>query len=394
MPGVRVTGVRTLAGLVARARGEELPDVELAERPRRSSRRRRRTTRSTAPTSPTCWARPTARYLLEVAAAGGHHLLMTGPPGAGKTMLAERLPGLLPPLDRGVRARGDGGALGRRDRCATAPARWSTRPPFQAPHHTASVAAIVGGGSTQVRPGAASLAHRGVLFMDEAPEFAPAVLDALREPLESGEITVARLAARVRFPARFQLVLAANPCPCGLAVDRAGTDVGLQLHADGPAALPGPAVRPAARPGRPADRDAGRDPGRPARRRGRGGEHRGRRRAGGGGAGADGGPAGRHAVAGQRRGARPRPAAALAAALGGRRRGRAAARPRCADGPRRRPGGAGRLDAGRPGRARPAGRRRRPAGPGLPRRRPGGRRDRRAGAHGRGAATTGRPGPR
>jgi magnesium chelatase family protein len=95
-----------------------------------------------------------------------------------------------------------------------------TRPPFQAPHHNASVPAIVGGGSSQVRPGAASLAHRGVLFLDEAPEFAPAVLDALRQPLESGEITVSRLVAQVRFPARFQLVLAANPCPCGQAVGK------------------------------------------------------------------------------------------------------------------------------------------------------------------------------
>jgi magnesium chelatase family protein len=145
---------------------------------------------------------------------------MLGPPGAGKTMLAERLPGLLPPLDpesalevtavhsvAGALRPGQGPPLLR---C----------PPFQAPHHTASVPAIVGGGSSYVRPGAASLAHRGILFLDEAPEFPPGVLDALREPLESGEITVARLAAQVRFPARFQLLLAANPCPCGLALER------------------------------------------------------------------------------------------------------------------------------------------------------------------------------
>jgi magnesium chelatase family protein len=162
----------------------------------------------------------TARYLLEVAAAGGHHLLMLGPPGAGKTMLAERLPGLLPALDdqaalEVTTVHSVAGTLGRAGGTPLL-----TRPPFQSPHHTASVPAIVGGGSHVLRPGAASLAHRGVLFLDEAPEFSPGVLDALREPLESGEITVARLAAQVRFPAGFQLVLAANPCPCGLATER------------------------------------------------------------------------------------------------------------------------------------------------------------------------------
>jgi magnesium chelatase family protein len=161
------------------------------------------------------------RRAVEVAAAGGHHLFLTGPPGAGKTMLAERLPGLLPPLDSAAAL--EVTAVHSVAGILPPGTPLVTRPPFQAPHHNASVPAIVGGGSSQVRPGAASLAHRGVLFLDEAPEFAPAVLDALRQPLESGEITVSRLVAQVRFPARFQLVLAANPCPCGLAVGK-GTD--------------------------------------------------------------------------------------------------------------------------------------------------------------------------
>lgn len=158
---------------------------------------------------------PEARFAVEVAAAGAHHLLMTGPPGAGKTMLAERLPGLLPDL-------GDGHAmevtaihsLVSGGRPCTQLLR---RPPFESPHHTASSAAIIGGGSGIARPGAASRAHRGVLFLDEAPEYDRRVLDALRQPLESGKLELHRAAGTATYPARFQLVLAANPCPCGLA---------------------------------------------------------------------------------------------------------------------------------------------------------------------------------
>ncbi len=153
-----------------------------------------------------------ARRALEIAAAGGHHLLMHGPPGAGKTMLAERLPGLLPPLlpDAALEVTAIHSLVGLLE-----PGRpLIDRPPFHAPHHTASKAALVGGGSHVATPGLVSLADHGVLFLDEAPEFSGDVLEALREPLESGRVTIARAGFRTTFPARFSLVLAANPCPC------------------------------------------------------------------------------------------------------------------------------------------------------------------------------------
>jgi magnesium chelatase family protein len=158
---------------------------------------------------------PDARRALEVAAAGAHHLLLTGPPGAGKTMLAERLPGLLP--DLGDTEAMEVTAIHSLCSLTSASVRLLRRPPYENPHHTATSAAIIGGGSGLPRPGAASRAHRGVLFLDEAPEYERRVLDALRQPLESGELVIHRSAGTAAYPARFQLVLAANPCPCGKA---------------------------------------------------------------------------------------------------------------------------------------------------------------------------------
>ena len=152
-----------------------------------------------------------AKRALEVAAAGGHSLLMVGPPGTGKSMLAQRLPGLLPPMTDEEAL--DAAALQSLDGIEFRPERWRQRP-FRAPHHTASGAALVGGGGNP-RPGEISLAHRGVLFLDELPEFDRRVLEVLREPLESGRVSISRAARHAEFPARFQLVAAMNPCPCG-----------------------------------------------------------------------------------------------------------------------------------------------------------------------------------
>jgi magnesium chelatase family protein len=158
---------------------------------------------------------PMARRAAEICAAGGHHLMLLGPPGVGKTMLAERLPTILPRLELPAALE----VSSIHSVAGTLPAGRPllTEPPFCAPHHTATKAAIVGGGSGIIRPGAASLAHFGCLFLDEAPEFARDVLDALRQPLESGQVTIARSGLTAVFPARFMLILAANPCPCARA---------------------------------------------------------------------------------------------------------------------------------------------------------------------------------
>ncbi|HEX2904453.1 MAG TPA: YifB family Mg chelatase-like AAA ATPase [Jatrophihabitans sp.] len=154
-----------------------------------------------------------ARRALEVAAAGAHHLLLVGSPGAGKTMLAERMPSILPMLDESAAL--EVTAIHSVAGVLAPAAGLLRRPPLQLPHHTASMAALVGGGPGLARPGAVSLAHRGVLVLDEAAEFKPTVLDSLRQPLESGRIVLHRAQGAVEFPARFQLVLATNPCPCG-----------------------------------------------------------------------------------------------------------------------------------------------------------------------------------
>ncbi|MCX8561364.1 YifB family Mg chelatase-like AAA ATPase [Mycolicibacterium mucogenicum] len=153
-----------------------------------------------------------ARWAVEIAAAGAHHLMLTGPPGIGKTMLAQRLPGLLPDLtdDEALEVTAIHSVVGM----LTGDTPLITRPPFVAPHHTSSVSALVGGGSGMARPGAISRSHRGVLFLDECAEIGTSVLEALRTPLEEGQIRLARRDGVACYPARFQLVLAANPCPC------------------------------------------------------------------------------------------------------------------------------------------------------------------------------------
>ncbi len=209
VPGIEVVAVASLAhALSAHGVNVAVPDVDVIEPPRDYE------LKPSSRDLSDIVGQPDVVDTLVTAAAGGHHMFLLGPPGAGKTMLAERLVDLLPDLD--TRDALEVTSIASLARIAQT-RKLVTRPPFVAPHHTATAVAIVGGGSGVIRPGAVSRASRGVLFLDEAPEFATTVLDALRQPLESGDIVIHRANYSARFPARVQLVLAANPCPCGNA---------------------------------------------------------------------------------------------------------------------------------------------------------------------------------
>lgn len=214
IPGARVKGADTLAQ-VAKFFGAEVDAPTLAANP---PQRELEVPEVRGLDLRDVVGQPEAVKALEVAAAGGHHLFMLGPPGAGKTMLARRLPSILPDLTdpEAVEVTSVHSIAGTFNPSAGL----ITRPPFEDPHHTATPGAIVGGGSRALRPGAVSRAHRGVLFLDEAPEFSARVLDTLRQPLEQGKIIIHRANSIAAFPAKFQLVLAANPCPCGNAVGK------------------------------------------------------------------------------------------------------------------------------------------------------------------------------
>ena len=218
VPGMAVTGVRSLAQAMAVLTGAAVPEAPpvavVGSSPLLAAPGARRADLDLADLIGVA----DARFALEVAAAGGHHLMLSGPKGAGKTSLAERIPGLLPDLEVEdaleltalLSLAGGSGAAG-----GVEVQGLMRRPPFSAPHHTSSKASVLGGGSGHVRPGEISKAHRGVLFLDEFPLFHSDIVEALRQPLEGGEITIARGDEVATFPARTTLVLACNPCPCG-----------------------------------------------------------------------------------------------------------------------------------------------------------------------------------
>ncbi|OIJ89591.1 YifB family Mg chelatase-like AAA ATPase [Streptomyces colonosanans] len=229
VPGVSVLGVRSLRQLIAVLADEPVPDEEPDDQgspgpllaglrvPGAGAATGMRSVGAPQPDQGHDLAdvvgQTSARTAVEVAAAGGHHLFLEGPPGAGKTMLAERLPAVLPRLSREE-------SLEVTAVHSVAGLLPPGKPlidvaPYCAPHHSATMQALVGGGPNVARPGAVSLSHRGILFLDETPEFSSHALDALRQPLESGHVVIARSAGVVRFPAKFLMVLAANPCPCG-----------------------------------------------------------------------------------------------------------------------------------------------------------------------------------
>jgi magnesium chelatase family protein len=212
VPGVRIIAPATLTELVRHLTGEAplpaIPTVEWSTQPERMD--------PAIPDLAHVKGQEYARRALEIAAAGGHNLLMSGPPGSGKTLLSRCLPGILPPLslDEALEVTAIYSVAGKLD---VERPLVNTRP-FRAPHHTASQVALIGGGS-QPRPGEVSLSHRGILFLDELPEFGRPALEVLREPIESGCVTVSRAARSSTFPAQFQLIAACNPCPCGHAGD-------------------------------------------------------------------------------------------------------------------------------------------------------------------------------